>query len=298
MEDRLETEYTERPGLALTALAAILVITAAWWALALWPVAAEPDWLSRTRAACFGSAYGSLPHAGGWILLIGEPIGMIVALRVLWGRSLNRDLDWLLSRRWGRVSLLGIALVTAASAITLGVGVARALPRDTFDANAAAVPVRVDRAAPDIALIDQHGRNVRLADFRGRGAVLTFVFGHCETVCPAIVHSLRAMRAKSNQASLPIVVVTLDPWRDTPERLPWLANHWQLTGDDRILSGSIADVEQFLDELDIARRRDLNTGEIVHGSTVMLLDENGYISWRADGGATANWTALPVRVGP
>ena len=44
-----------RPGLALLTLVAIIAITAAWWALALWPVGASaPEWLARTRSACFG----------------------------------------------------------------------------------------------------------------------------------------------------------------------------------------------------------------------------------------------------
>src|SRR5688500_19433216 len=84
----------ERPGLALTALAAILVITAAWWALALWPAAAEPEWLARTRAACFGSERGGLPDAGGWVLLVGEPIGMLVAPLAIGRRSPRRAIAW------------------------------------------------------------------------------------------------------------------------------------------------------------------------------------------------------------
>ncbi len=93
MEDRLARARAERHGLALTAFAAILVITAAWWALAFYPAgASDPEWLARTRSACFGSANGGLPDAGGWLLLIGEPIGMVGVLFAVWGREVRRDM--------------------------------------------------------------------------------------------------------------------------------------------------------------------------------------------------------------
>ena len=41
---------TGRGALALGALAVILGVTAAWWALALWPAGdVEPEWLARGK---------------------------------------------------------------------------------------------------------------------------------------------------------------------------------------------------------------------------------------------------------
>ena len=45
-----------REAVALGGLAAIVLISAAWWALALWPAGdLPPEWLARTRAVCFGT---------------------------------------------------------------------------------------------------------------------------------------------------------------------------------------------------------------------------------------------------
>ena len=81
---------TARARIAVGALTAILAITASWWALALWPAApTAPDWLLRTREVCFGTTPDGLPQAGGWILLIGQPIGMIALLMVIWPEELR-----------------------------------------------------------------------------------------------------------------------------------------------------------------------------------------------------------------
>ncbi|MGK2961260.1 MAG: SCO family protein [Gemmatimonadaceae bacterium] len=284
MEDRIADEYQERQGFALIALAVIIAVTAAWWALALWPVGAEPEWLVRTRAACFGSARGGLPNSGGWILLIGEPVGMFGALLALWGRSLNRDLRWLRAKRWGRISLAGVVAGMMLGTGAIVVRVARALPGgEPFPVNVRGTPVRVNRPAPAVKLVDQHGAPTSFADFHGSRALVTFAFGHCTTMCPTIVLDVKGARRNAKREDIPIIVITLDPWRDTPERLATITRHWELGPKDRVLSGSIDDVERALDELNIARRRDERTGDIEHTSTVMLLDESGMVAWRVDG---------------
>ena len=286
MEDRIGAESAQRPGAALFALAAIVVITAAWWALALWPVGSlEPEWLVRTRAACFGSMRGGLPDAGGWILLIGEPIGMAVVLAALWGDSLKRNFEWIRARRGWLIGAACAAVVTLGFFTTLGLRVARAqsLSPTEFEV----VPggfQKVDRPAPPLMLVDQHGQPTSLSGLRGENVLLAFAYGHCATVCPAIVSELRVARRES-KTDARIVILTLDPWRDTPERLPTLATHWQLAERDQVLSGTVEDVERTLDALAIGRKRNETTGDIDHGTTVMLIDADGRIAWRVDGGS-------------
>ena len=288
MEDRVVRSRPPagRPSPAFAALLLVLAITAAWWALALWPAgAAEPEWLSRTRAACFGSAPGGLPDAGGWVLLIGEPMGMLGVLAVVWGHTLRRDLERVRAvRRW-RLAAAGVAAATLVGVASLGVRVARAWERGQPTVLLGpGVPMRLDLSPPTTSLVDQHGARVSLADLRGRPALLTVAFGHCATVCPTVVNDLRRARQTAGRADVQLVVVTLDPWRDTPDRLSSLAAHWALGTGDRVLSGSVADVEQVLDALGIGRRRNETTGDIEHGSTVMLVSSRGRVEWRIDGG--------------
>ncbi len=285
MENRVAARRDGRPGAPLIALLLILAITAAWWALALWPVGdAGPEWLERTRAACFGSMRGGLPDTGGWILLIGEPLGMLGVLFVVWGRSMKRDLRLVLARpAWRLAIVAGIALSLGGIAL-LGARVARASAVGRSPGSApTGISTRLDVDAPSVLLIDQHGQPTSFSDFRGRTVLLTFAFGHCLTVCPAIVHDLRSARRTANRPDVPLVVITLDPWRDTPDRLPSIAAEWGLSPLDRVLSGSVAEVGRALDALGIGRRRNETTGDIEHGGTVMILNERGRIAWRLDG---------------
>jgi cytochrome oxidase Cu insertion factor (SCO1/SenC/PrrC family) len=281
-------------------LAFWLVVTAGWWALALWPLAEQtPDWLARTRAICFNTTPSGLPDPSGWLLLIGQPIGMLAALLVIWKRSVREGLRALAGARAGRALIattlvavivgLGAAAtrVVSASAQPVAVLPGSELPPDTYP--------RLDREAPSLGLIDQHGRTLDLTRLHGRPALVTFAFGHCETVCPLIVR--QALEARTRQRALAsdaaagsevprVVVVTLDPWRDTPSRLPRLAQHWDLSDDDFMLSGEVDAVNAVLDAWNVARERDPATGSVVHPPLVYVLDASGRIAYATDGNST------------
>lgn len=275
-----------RPPWAVVALAAILAITAGWWSLALWPLGAgAPEWIVVTREICFGASHTGLPHAGGWLLLIGEPIGMFAVLYVVWGDDLRAGLARLHRGLPGRLAtglvvLLAVSGIFAAArrvASAAGVGAAESFSIST------PLPRRGAVAAAPLALTDQHGAPTRLADFRGNWVMVTFAFGHCEDICPVIVQHARNARRDEGAAHIPLLVVTLDPWRDTPDRLASIAAAWELDSTDRVLSGSVEDVNAALDAWRIPRQRDLTTGDVMHGSTIVLVDPEGREAWRLDG---------------
>ncbi len=288
-----------RPGLLpLSALAAILVITAAFWALALWPVAdASPEWLTRTRVACFRLYDDGLPDAAGWLELIGQPLGMLAVLFAVWGRQVRDGLRALGRSRWGRSILFGSTLAIALGIAGVVVRVGGAIGADELLANvppSASYP-RLDRAAPPLELVDQSGAAFHLERLRGRPVLITFAYAHCETVCPLLVSDLLNVRRRfqgspSGEAGLDTaqvpyaVVVTLDPWRDTPARLPAIAEAWGLESDAYLLGGEPLQVEATLDAWGVDRWRDDRTGEIAHPALVYILDREGRIAFAAHGG--------------
>lgn len=287
LEGRLTGSRGPRPPFAAAALAGIVVITAAWWALALWPLGeAAPEWLARTREVCFGATRSTLPHAGGWILLIGEPIGMYAVLRIAFGDALRADLAAVHRHPAGRaasglVLLLGVTgLIAAVGRVVAASGAG--LTAEPFEVRAV-LPPRSDRPAPPLDLVREDGTRERLEDRRGRWVMLTFAFGHCEDICPTIVQQARQARLDAQRPDIPLLVVTLDPWRDTPDRLPYIAEGWQLEPGDHVLGGSVAEVTAALDVWKIARVRDENTGDLGHGSTIVLVDPQGRVAWRIEG---------------
>jgi cytochrome oxidase Cu insertion factor (SCO1/SenC/PrrC family) len=282
---------TKREFGALGALAAILVITTGWWVAALWPLPAEtPDWVVRARAACFGSTESGMPDAGGWILLVGTPLSMVTALLVISSGAVRDGLATLFRSSAGRALLVGsVAFVL----VSVGAAYARivtaygygSVGETTSVSGAAAsyVARRIDRQAAPLSLVDQSGERIDLARFHGRTVLLTFAYGKCETVCPVIVHNSLQARERLVEANPALLVVTLDPWRDTPQRLPHIAASWKLPADVHLLGGGIDEVERTLDAWQVARVRNPQNGEISHPSLVYVIDPDGRVAFAVTG---------------
>ena len=256
---------------AMTGLVALLAITVAWWALALWPVeGVPPAWLERARAVCFNAGPSGLPDASGWLLLVGQPIGMLAVLMVIAGDAVREGLRRAFASSAGLLAVAGVVGVLAAGVVLAAVRVVGA-PGDSewLEVAGARVPAtypRLDRALPEIAgLVDQRGDAFGWERVAGRPALLTFGFGHCATVCPMTVMNARQVRDRfrAEGREMDLVVITLDPWRDTPARLPSLARQFHLGGGGAgayLLSGTVEDVNAALDALQVARERVPDTG--------------------------------------
>ena len=115
--------------------------------------------------------------------------------------------------------------------------------------------------------------------------LVTFAFGNCATICPVVVHqavvALERLEGEGIRAGL--LVVSLDPWRDTPARLPSVAERWTLPEGAHVVSGDVADVEAALDAWGVPRTRDARTGDIVHPALTYVVDPGGTIRYSTTG---------------
>jgi protein SCO1/2 len=266
-----------------------LAATTLWWALALAPLPVPPEWLDRARAVCFGSAPGGLPDSWGWMLLALGPLSLLAFLVAVWHRDLAA---W--SRRLS-ASAAGIAFLASLAAPPLlamfwladrvearerGLSASTALAADEGDRLPAAYP-RASDPAPAIELVDQRGENFSSSEFAGRPALVTFAYAHCQTVCPGLVYAVRGAAEQLGDRATP-VVITLDPWRDTPSSLPALARAWGFDRSPglRLLSGEIEEVLAVQHGYGMQPSRDAATGEIGHPGLVFVLDPEGRIAYR------------------
>jgi protein SCO1/2 len=291
-----------RAWTALATLAAILAITAAWWALALWPVdAGAPDWFVRTRDVCFGSDENGLPNAGGWILLVGQPAGMLGVLLSVWGADVRTGLRLAGARVAGQLAL-GVALACLVAGLSGVVVRVRGADAEPFYASetsdVASQLTRVNDAPPAMSLVDQDGRTIELSDFRGRPVIVTFAYAHCETVCPLVVSDAIEAQRQTADLDAALLVVTLDPWRDTPSRLPSMARQWRLRDDAHVLSGSPLVVERALNAWRVPRVRNEKTGELSHPAIAYVLNAEGRITYAVPGSAAAMAAAVRSAASP
>jgi protein SCO1/2 len=94
-------------------------------------------------------------------------------------------------------------------------------------------------ALPPFALLDQDGNRFTQSDFAGDWSLVFFGFTHCPDICPATLQQLTIAKARLEEAGADfprIVFVSVDPERDTPQKMAAYVAHFGagivgLTGD-------------------------------------------------------------------
>ena len=133
--------------------------------------------------------------------------------------------------------------------------------------------------APDFVLTDQHGDPYQLAEQRGRLVLLFFGYTHCPDVCPLTLAEYREIKSRlGEQASqVEFIFITVDPERDTPERMYRYVNGFD--PDFVGLSGDIAEMESVWSDYWVYRAK-VETGSasgyaMDHSARMYLIDARG-----------------------
>lgn len=124
-----------------------------------------------------------------------------------------------------RRNLTGAVVPALAAAALAAVGAIALVGINGRDRSAAAAAPRdcilqgADALGGPIDLIDANGARVTQADFARQPAVVYFGFTHCPDVCPTSMYAVAAALAQPGGYDVQPILITVDPARDTPERM-------------------------------------------------------------------------------
>lgn len=135
--------------------------------------------------------------------------------------------------------------------------------------------------ARQLELDDHHGQRRTLADFRGQAVVVFFGYVSCPDICPTTLARLAEVMQQlgPEAARVQVLFVTLDPERDTAERLrefvPWF--HPRFLG----LRGDAAQTRAAAEEFRVFSARKTVAGELGyvldHSTGAYVFDPAGRI---------------------
>jgi protein SCO1/2 len=132
----------------------------------------------------------------------------------------------------------------------------------------------------EFSLLDQQGNSFTRDGFKGRWNLVFFGFTHCPDVCPITLQVLanaQKLLAAEAQGDLPrIVLVSVDPERDTPEILGQYVSHF---GDDTIgITGELDEVRKLTDGLGVFFEKSAGDDEnysVDHSAVVIVVNPDG-----------------------
>jgi formylglycine-generating enzyme required for sulfatase activity len=136
----------------------------------------------------------------------------------------------------------------------------------------------------DATIETASGRHTRFAQGAGRVRIVTMFYASCPMACPLTIDTLKNIDAAltaSERAKLDMLLLSMDPSRDTPGTLTALASERKIADPRWTLArASRADTRKLAAVLGI-QYRELDNGAFEHSSALVLLDAEGLVVARS-----------------
>lgn len=173
---------------------------------------------------------------------------------------------------------IGLFVLIALTAMACGIWLASTQQSDSLNAedlkSLALLPEA--RPLPNFRLLNKQGQPVTRASLVGQWHLWFFGFSHCPHICPNTLGLLQQAYVKlpaAQQQQVQITLVSVDPERDTPERLNNYLNNFndQFAG----ITGDNASLKSLREAVYIpAGRIELDDGTIDfdHGTALVLIN--------------------------
>lgn len=193
---------------------------------------------------------------------------------------------------WRHWAIVGAALL--GTVLGLGVLRLRAEPHEFIGTVFADQQV-----AADFTLTADDGQPASLRDYRGKVVLIYFGYTFCPDICPAVLSELATTLdtlAPSERDQVQVLMVSIDPARDTPEVLAEYLDHFDpsfvgLTGAEQEITDVAAEYNVFFE----AQEGTPATGYLIdHWAGVYLVDPAGNLVESFSYGITGEQIAADV----
>ena len=150
-----------------------------------------------------------------------------------------------------------VFILVALVAIVLGLTINKVIttkgqanPAELIDAGIILLPQ--SRSVPALEMTDQNGQPVTMDQLKGKWSLLFFGYTFCPDVCPTTLAQLRQVKSelpKEAAERLQVVLVSVDPNRDTPTQLKQYLGYFDT--EFRGVTGSLDTTQKLANALSI-----------------------------------------------
>lgn len=143
-----------------------------------------------------------------------------------------------------------------------------------IDPNAPTEPFEL----PDFEFINQSKATVSKETLAGKPWVVTFVFSNCPGPCAQITGKMRQLQKDLNDYDINLVSLTVDPKRDTPERLTKYADAYTNDLSNwHFLTGSQQNIYTLIQKGFRMPVGEVAEGNIIHVNKFVVVDAKGFV---------------------
>jgi protein SCO1/2 len=188
-----------------------------------------------------------------------------------------------------RHALIVMCLLSAAAVLSASAGPPTASAQDPAAQRIAAAWPSDSLHHVDVPLQTSQGRTTTFAATAGRVRLVTMFYATCPVMCQLTIDTLRSIDRSltpRERARLGVVLLTMDPERDSVESLHEVAEQRHLDEERWILARASEPDTRLLAGVLGIRYRQLDDMNFEHSSVMILLDPQGRVLARGNTGGT------------
>lgn len=133
---------------------------------------------------------------------------------------------------------------------------------------------------------NQDGKNMELKSLKGNVLVMVMIYTSCKSACPRLVADMRDIETKLNQQTkknIKLILVSIDPKTDTPERLKSFAIENKMNHDPWIfLRSTEENTREFAAVLAVNYKK-ISPIDFTHSNIISVFNPEGELVFQQEG---------------
>lgn len=133
---------------------------------------------------------------------------------------------------------------------------------------------------------NQHGDSLQLKNLQGKTLVVVMIYTTCKSACPILVAKMKTIESKIDKKDLnkvSLVLVSIDPETDTPERLNEFAKSNKMDAPQWIfLTSNEEDTQEFANVLALKYKK-ISPIDFSHSNIISVFSPQGQLVSQEEG---------------
>jgi protein SCO1/2 len=133
---------------------------------------------------------------------------------------------------------------------------------------------------------NQNGQNIEMKDLRGKVLVMVMIYTSCKSACPRLVADMRNIESRLQEnikGNVKLVLVSIDPEVDTPERLKAFSVENKMETDQWIfLRSTEENTREFAAVLAVNYKK-VSPMDFSHSNIISVFNAEGELAYQQEG---------------
>lgn len=133
---------------------------------------------------------------------------------------------------------------------------------------------------------DQNGATIEMKDLEGKVLVMVMIYTSCKSACPRLVADMRNIEKRlpqKNKDNVKLILVSIDPAMDTPERLKSFSIENKMEGNQWVfLRSTEENTREFAAVLAVNYKK-IDPIDFSHSNIISVFNADGELAYQQEG---------------